>query len=123
MIKIKKTIRSFKYAFAGVRALFRSENNARVHFLAAVAAVFLGTILKLTAVEWALVALCIGGVWGAEAFNTALEKLCDLVSPDIHPQIKAVKDLAAAGVLLLVLGAVVVGIVVFIPKLWFLFCS
>ena len=123
MIKIKKTIRSFKYAFAGVWALFQSENNARVHFLAAAAAVFLGTILKLTAVEWALVALCIGGVWGAEAFNTALEKLCDLVSPDIHPQIKAVKDLAAAGVLLLVLGAVVVGIVVFIPKLWFLFCS
>ena len=121
MINPKKTIRSFRYAFAGVLALFQSENNARVHFLAAVAAVVLGILLKLTAVEWALVALCIGGVWGAEAFNTALEKLCDLVSPNIHPQIKAIKDLAAAGVLLVVLGAVVVGIIVFIPKLWLLF--
>ena len=121
MIKIKKTIRSFQYAFAGVLALFRSENNARVHFLAAAAAVFFGIYLKLTAVEWALIALCVGGVWGAEAFNTALEKLCDLVQADFHPQIKAVKDLAAAGVLLVVLGAVVVGIIIFIPKLWFLF--
>ena len=117
MIDIPKTIRSFRYAFAGILALFRFENNARVHLLLATIAVLFGVWLRINATEWALVIACIGSVWAAEAFNSAIEKLCDLVSPSFNLQIKAVKDLAAAGVLLVALAAVGVAAVLFIPKM------
>jgi diacylglycerol kinase len=117
MINIPKTIRSFKYAFAGLLTLFRFENNARVHLLAALVVAIAGVWLRLTSTEWALVCLAIGGVWSAEAFNTAIEKLCDVVSPQYHSQIKAVKDLAAAGVLLFALAAAGVAAAVFVPKI------
>ena len=118
MVDIRKMIRSFSYAFEGVVALFRYENNARFHLIAAFGVVLLGIVLGLERFEWALVAIVIGAVWAAEAFNTAIEKLCDLVSPDYHPQIKAAKDLAAAGVMITSVVAVVVGAIVFGDKLW-----
>ncbi|AYQ34788.1 diacylglycerol kinase family protein [Runella sp. SP2] len=118
MVDIRKMIRSFSYAFEGVVALFRYENNARFHLIAAFGVVLLGIVLGLERFEWALVAIVIGAVWAAEAFNTAIEKLCDLVSPDYHPQIKAAKDLAAAGVMITSVVAVVVGAIVFGGKLW-----
>lgn len=118
MVDIRKMIRSFSYAFEGVVALFRYENNARFHLIAAFGVVLLGMVLGLERFEWALVAIVVGAVWAAEAFNTAIEKLCDLVSPDYHPQIKAAKDLAAAGVMITSVVAVVVGAIVFGDKLW-----
>lgn len=118
MVDIRKMIRSFSYAFEGIVALFRYENNARFHLIAAFGVVLLGIVLGLERFEWALVAIVIGAVWAAEAFNTAIEKLCDLVSPDYHPQIKAAKDLAAAGVMITSVVAVVVGAIVFGGKLW-----
>ncbi|MCA0229567.1 MAG: diacylglycerol kinase family protein [Bacteroidetes bacterium] len=118
MVDIRKMIRSFSYAFEGVVALFRYENNARFHLIAAFGVVLLGIVLGLERFEWALVAIVVGAVWAAEAFNTAIEKLCDLVSPDYHPQIKAAKDLAAAGVMITSVVAVVVGAIVFGDKLW-----
>lgn len=118
MVDIRKMIRSFSYAFEGVVALFRYENNARFHLIAAFGVVLLGLVLGLERFEWALVAIVVGAVWAAEAFNTAIEKLCDLVSPDYHPQIKAAKDLAAAGVMITSVVAVVVGAIVFGGKLW-----
>jgi diacylglycerol kinase len=118
MVDFRKMIRSFSYAFEGVVALFRYENNARFHLIAAIAAIIVGLIVELERLEWALVAIVIGGVWTAEAFNTAIEKVCDLVSPDYHPQIKAAKDLAAAGVMLTSWSAVVVGVLVIGTKLW-----
>lgn len=118
MVDIRKMIRSFSYAFEGVVALFRYENNARFHLIAAFGVVLLGIVLGLERFEWALVAIVVGAVWAAEAFNTAIEKLCDLVSSDYHPQIKAAKDLAAAGVMITSVVAVVVGAIVFGGKLW-----
>lgn len=118
MVDIRKMIRSFSYALEGVVALFRYENNARFHLIAAFGVVLVGIVLGLERFEWALVAIVVGAVWAAEAFNTAIEKLCDLVSPDYHPQIKAAKDLAAAGVMITSVVAVVVGAIVFGGKLW-----
>ncbi len=117
MIDIRKMLRSFSYAIEGGAALFRYENNARFHLLAAIVVVIAGWYFNLDLVEWALIAIAIGGVWAAEAFNTALEKLCDLVSPHFHPQIKAVKDLAAAGVFIMAGVALVIGILVFGDKI------
>jgi diacylglycerol kinase len=123
MINIRKMLRSFGYAFEGLSALFRYENNARFHLLAAIGVLLVGIRLNIDAKEWALIALAIGGVWAAEAFNTALEKLCDLVSLGIHPQIKVIKDLAAAGVLIMAGVATVIGGLVFGEKLKILFNS
>jgi diacylglycerol kinase len=113
MFNFTKVLRSFKFAGAGVRDLFRYENNARVHLMAAIAVTVAGIYFGLSRIEWALIGLAIGGVCAAEAFNTALEKLCDLVSPGYHPQVKSIKDLAAGGVLLATLAAIVVGVCIF----------
>ncbi|MFN4145579.1 MAG: diacylglycerol kinase family protein [Runella sp.] len=117
MINFRSLFRSFGYAFEGIIALFLHENNARFHLLAASMVFVAGWYLGISATEWALVALAIAGVWGSEAFNTALEKLCDLVSPSFHPQIKVIKDLSAAAVLIWALAAVGVGLIVFAPKI------
>jgi diacylglycerol kinase len=123
MINIRKMLRSFGYAAEGLGALFRYENNARFHFLAALIVVVLGIWLELDSVAWALIVLAISGVWATEAFNTALEKLCDLVSPDFHPQVKVIKDLAAAGVLIMAVGASIIGILILGKKLMILFIN
>jgi diacylglycerol kinase len=113
MINVRKMLRSFGYAVEGMVALFRYENNARFHLLAALVVVIAGIIIGLTYLDWVIIAIVIGGVWAAEAFNTAIEKLCDVVSPDIHPQIKAIKDLAAAGVLIMAGTAALTGVIIF----------
>lgn len=117
MSAILKTLKSFKYAFQGIVYLFRYENNAGVHLIFAFAVVVTGLLLKLTSVEWSLLFIPMGLVMMAEAFNTAIEKLCDKVSPEIHPVIKTVKDLAAGGVLIAAATAVAVGLVILGPKL------
>lgn len=106
-------LRSFGYATEGVCALFRYENNARFHLLAALAVLIAGSFLRLNYLEWVIIGIVVGGVWAAEAFNTAIEKLCDMVTPELHPQIKAIKDLAAAGVLIMACAAAFTGIIVF----------
>lgn len=117
---IKNRANSFKYAWQGIVALFAHEPNARIHLSAAMLVVLVGSLLELTSGEWCAIALSIGGVFMAEAFNTAIEKLCDKVSPERDPLIKTTKDVAAGAVLLFVLGAVAVGLIIFIPKIKYL---
>lgn len=112
-----RLIRSFGYAIHGITSLFRHEANARIHLCAAVLVLCAGTVLGLSTSEWCAVILCIGGVFMAEGFNTAIEKLCDKVSPERDPLIKLSKDIAAGAVLLFVLAAVVVGLLIFIPHI------
>ena len=112
MINGRKVLRSFRFAGQGIVDLFRYENNAKVHLLIAGLVIPVGLWLRLTRVEWAVILTQIGLVWAAEAINTALEKLCDFVSPGLHPQIKAIKDMASGAVLILSIGAVVVGVIV-----------
>lgn len=111
MIDFRKVGRSFRFAGQGIIDLFRFENNAKVHLLIAGLVVLAGFGLGLSRVEWAIILTQIGLVWAAEAINTALEKLCDVVSPGQHPQIKAVKDLSAGAVLILALTAVLTGVI------------
>ena len=116
-IDIRKAIRSFRYAGMGIFSLFRYENNARIHLIACILVVIAGVILHISAIEWCIIAILVGLVWSAEAMNTAIEKLADVVSPEYNPGIKDVKDLAAAGVLILAISAVIAGGVIFIPKI------
>ena len=121
MIDFRKVGRSFQFAGQGIVDLFRYENNARVHLLIAGLVLVAGFWLRLNGVEWAIILTQIGLVWAAEAFNTAIEKLCDFASPGLHPQIKTIKDLSSGAVLVLAITAVVVGIVVLGGKLLILF--
>jgi len=112
MIDLQKTLRSFRFAGRGIIDLFRYENNAKVHLLAAVCTVVVGFWLRFSIMEWAIILTQIGLVWAAEAVNTAIEKLCDVVSPGHNQTIGNVKDLAAGAVLILTIVAVVVGLLV-----------
>lgn len=110
-------IRSFRYAFRGIATLFRDEHNFKIHCVLLVIAVALGIVLGISPAEWCVVALCCGGVLMGEALNSAVEALCDLVSPEYHPLIKKAKDVAAAGVLMMAFAAATCGIIIFLPKI------
>jgi len=98
--------------------LFRRHPNARIHLLAAVSVVALGIYCQISRMEWIALSICISLVLALEALNTALEYLTDLVSPEFHPLAGKAKDVAAAAVLLVAAGAVVVGLLIFIPRLF-----
>ena len=108
---------SFACAFRGIAALLKSEVHARIHLAATVAVLALGWWLDINAGEWMAVVLSIGLVWTAEALNTAIEYVADLAHPDEHPEVKKLKDLAAAAVLFASVAALVVGLIVFGPHL------
>ena len=116
-LSVRGLIASFGYAGAGIGYLLRSQRNARIHLVLAVAAILLALWLKISTVEWAVLGLTIGLVFLAEAFNTAIESTIDLLSPDVHPLAKIAKDTAAAGVLLAAVTALVVGAFLFLPPL------
>jgi diacylglycerol kinase (ATP) len=108
---------SFRYAWQGVVALFRTEHNAWVHGGLTIAALLLSFYLRISTIEWLVVILSILIVWVTEIINTAIEKAMDFISPEIHPQIKLVKDLAAAAVLVSAVATLLIGTIIFLPKL------
>lgn len=111
-------LRSFRYAASGVAYCFRTQRNLRVHAVAAVLAVAFGARLGLPPSELAVLALTIAAVLVAEMFNTAVEALVDLVTPDYHPLAKVAKDVAAGGVLVTAIVSLVVGYILFVPRLF-----
>jgi diacylglycerol kinase len=113
----KKRLQSFKFAFQGIADLFRSQPNARIHLAVAVVVVAMGAYLGLSVAEWCMVSLLITLVLALEAVNTALEYLTDLVSPEYHPLAGKAKDAAAGAVLIMTIGAVIGGLLIFLPKL------
>ena len=114
----KNRLLSFKYAFAGLKDLFKTQPNAVIHSIVAVIVIAAGFFFSISIIEWALVALAIAMVLSAEAFNTALEYLTDLVSPQQNPLAGKTKDAAAAGVLIAAIGAATLGLIIFLPKVF-----
>ncbi|MCO6449393.1 MAG: diacylglycerol kinase family protein [Caldilineales bacterium] len=114
---IASFLHSFGFAGAGIRHLVRSQRNARIHIILTIVALGLAMWLGLTAAEWAALILTIGFVFAAEAMNTAIEALVDLISPQHHPLAKIAKDTAAAAVLLAAITAVLVAVILFAPRL------
>ncbi len=115
---LRSRLKSFQYAFQGINTLLRTQANARIHLFLAVLAIILGSVFSLPATEWCLLALAMGAVFAAEAFNTALEHLTDLVSPEYHELAGRAKDVAAAAVLFSAMGAAAVGLILFLPRFW-----
>lgn len=114
MNSLARFIKSFYYAGKGVIGVVAAERNMRIHLLAAVIVIMLGFYFRITPTEWCLVAICIGMVMAAEAFNSAIECLTDLVKPEHHPLAGKIKDAAAGGVLLVSIAAAAVGCIVFL---------
>ena len=118
---IAKRLKSFTYAFNGLKVLFQEEHNSRIHLFAAVCVIIAGVLLKLAVLEWVAVAFAVGLVFSGEIFNSAVEDLSDVVCPERDDRIKKVKDLAAAAVLVNAITAAAIGLLVFIPKIIQLF--
>lgn len=110
-------VTSLAHATRGLVTLVRDQHNARIHICAALLAIISGWVLRISITEWLVVVLLIGWVLCMEAFNSALEYLCDLISRDEHPLIAKAKDVAAAAVLLSALTAAAAAALIFIPKL------
>jgi diacylglycerol kinase (ATP) len=110
-------LKSLAHALRGVDHIVRTQPNARLHLLAAVLVCAAGVYVGLGRAEWLWISVAIALVWSAEAFNTALEQLADVLHPARHAGIGRAKDVAAAAVLIAALGAAVIGLLVFVPHL------
>ena len=114
---LKKRLDSFKFAFQGIGDLISSQTNAKIHLVAAIIVIITAYFLQVSAIEWSILILCISLVLAAEAMNTALEYLTDLVSPEYHKLAGKAKDAAAASVLILAIGSVFVAGFILLPKI------
>ena len=115
MNELKRLNKSFKFAIKGIIELFTKEKNAQIHALAVVIVTSLGIIVDIKMSEWAIIVLCFMVVIAAEGFNTSIEKIVDLVSPEYHPLAAKAKDIAAGAVLITAIGAAIIGLIIFVP--------
>lgn len=106
-------LRSFRYALEGFLTAVRTERNINVQLFVGLAAIVAGLVLRIDALSWVLVILCIGLVLFAELVNTSIEAVVDLATQDLHPLAKRAKDIAAASVFVLSIAAAAVGLIVF----------
>lgn len=114
---LHKKLAGFGYALAGIRLAWREEANFRFESLFAIATLALGLVCRISPLEWLVLIIWFALVLSAEAFNTALEELCDMLRQTHDPHVAKIKDLAAAAVLLVSVGAFVSGLIIFVPYL------
>lgn len=110
---IKKLILSFKYAFSGIAICIKDEISFRIHIIFMLYSIVIAYMLELDRTKFAILFLTIGVVISAEAFNTSIEAVVNLVCPQKHPLAKAAKDSAAGAVLIAAIASVIVGIFLF----------
>lgn len=113
-----KFIKGFGYAFSGVAYAFKTQLNFKFHVAALLLTVLAGWYFKLSVNEWLWIVVASAIVLITELINTAIEVLVDLVSPDYHPKAKIIKDVAAASVLMAAIGSAIIGLIIFIPKIF-----
>ena len=113
-----RLLRSFGYAFRGIGILLRTQANARIHATATVLVMAAGFWFRISRGEWCAVTAAIGLVWTAEGLNTAIEAVVDLTSPEPHPLAGRAKDVAAGAVLCAAIAALVIGALIFGPRVW-----
>jgi len=113
----QKRFQSFSHAMHGLKTSWLSEHNFRIHIILFTVSIILGVYLKINRLEWGLLIIASSLVLISELFNTAIESICDFISPQIDPRVKKIKDVAAAAVLIAAIGALIIGIIVFLPQL------
>jgi diacylglycerol kinase (ATP) len=113
-----KRLKSFAFAFRGIFDLFRTEPNARIHFAVTLAVVVAGFLFNISKMEWIAILFAIAMVISAEAFNTSIEKLVNHLFPYQHESARIIKDISAGAVLICAIIAIVIGCIIFLPKLF-----
>lgn len=119
-IKSKKLINSFKYAIEGICEAFKTERNMKIHIFVMILVIVAGILLKINKLEWIICVLCFAMVIGGELLNTAIETVIDIVMPYKNEKAKIAKDVSAGAVLVFAIGAVICGLIIFVPKI---FCT
>jgi diacylglycerol kinase len=114
---IRKTVTSFVYALNGLKIMIREEPNSRIHLFAAICTTIAGILFKVSLNEWIALVFAMGFVISLEIVNSAIENIADFISPGKDDMIKKVKDLSAAGVLISAITALIIGLIVFLPKI------
>ena len=114
---VRKFLKSFVYAVRGVLDVLKEEQNFKVHLFVAMWVILFGVLFGVSPSEWCVLLLTISLVLTSEILNTALEKLCDLIHPEQNETVRVIKDVSAGMVLLCAIGALLIGIVIFLPKL------
>jgi diacylglycerol kinase len=114
---VKDRVSSFRNALNGIKAVISNEHNAWIQLGVCVCIIIAGALFKITAGEWIAIIVVSGLVFSLEAINTSIEKLTDFISPEKHEAIRKVKDISAAGVLIGSVTAVVIGLIIFLPKI------
>lgn len=110
----------FQFAWNGIRIMLQ-ERNFRIHMIVAFLVIAVGGIIRLNTFEWVLIILAISLVITMEMVNTSIETLLDYIRPDRHPTAKVIKDISAGAVLVSAIAAVVIGLLIFLPKIYHLF--
>ena len=115
MVKIKRIVKSFNYAFRGLVKTFREEQNLKIQTIAGLIIIILAWYFQISRLEWLILILVIGLVILMEIINSAVERITDVLKPRINSYVKEIKDIMAAAVMLASLLAVIVGLIIFWP--------
>jgi len=108
----------FLNAFRGMYVFYKASRHFYILVCAVLLVVILGFYLEVSSFEWIMLVFCIGFVVVSEVFNTAIEIDIDLTSPEYHPFARDTKDVAAAAVVLSIITATIIGMIVFLPKVF-----
>lgn len=118
---IKRIINSFKYAFNGLIDTYKTEQSVWIYIPVSLLVILMGFYFKINTVEWLVILLVLGVILSLELINTALESVVDLVTDKYHPLAKKAKDTVSAAVLVFAVASVIIGLIIFIPKIILLF--
>jgi len=114
---LKKLLNSFKYAFEGIFSSFKAERNMKIHIFIMIIVIIMGVIFKISKIEWIILTILFSIVISGELFNTAIETVVDIASPEKNDKAKLAKDISAGAVLVLTIGSLIIGIIIFLPKI------
>ncbi len=118
-VKTKKIANSFKYAFEGFFTSLKTERNMKIHILIMLIVIAMGFIFKISILEWFICIILFSIVIAGELFNTAIETVVDMITPYKNKKAKIAKDISASAVLVLAIGSAIIGMIIFIPKIFF----
>ncbi len=114
-------LKAFQYAFKGLKKLIFSEDSFKAQFLIGLFAILLGLLFKISTIEWMMQLICIGLMLSTEALNTAVEKIADYIQPNYHKEIETIKDIGAGAALIAAIISLILGCIIYIPKILILF--
>ena len=118
---LKKLFHSFGYAFKGIITVYKTEQNIMIHTIVAILVIALGIYFKVSSLEACILIIVIGLVIAFEIINTAIEYTIDMAMPNIHPLAKMAKDASSGAVLIMAITSIIVGLIIFLPRIISLF--